>query len=128
MLGLVFALGGAMAFSFLLPIAAAGSFVFVTDAHGVKVEMAKDTKDIEVKAEGDFNAPPEKVIEAMTNYENAKSWQKSLSESRILDKEAHGLNVYQKLKMPVISDRDFTLPVTWGDEDHDPIHPVPRCR
>jgi len=98
----------------LLPIAA--SFVFVTDAHGVKVEMAKDTHDIEVKAEGDFNAPPDKVIAAMTDYAKAPSWQKTLSESRIIDKQANSLDVYQKLKMPVISDRDYTLHVTWGDE------------
>lgn len=98
----------------LVSIATAAAFVFVTDSHGVKVHMAKDTHDIEVKAEGDFDAPPEKVIEAMTNYERAPSWQKSVEISKVLDKDAHSLDVYQKLKMPIISDRDYTLHVTWG--------------
>jgi hypothetical protein len=104
-----------MMFALAVPMAAALSLV--TDAHGVRVQMRTDVKDIEVVADGDFDAAPEDVIKAMTAYEKAPSWQKQLSESKVLDREANALDVYQRLKMPIISDRDYTLHVTWGKDD-----------
>jgi hypothetical protein len=100
----------------LLPLAAA-AYVAVADSHGVTVSMRTDTKDIELVADGRFEAPPEKVLAVMTDYEHARSWQKQLSESRVVARDAHSLDVYQKLKMPIISDRDYTLHVAWGTDD-----------
>ena len=101
--------------TFLLPIVAA--LALVTDSHGVKVQMRTDVKDIQVVADGEFAASPAKIIAAMTNYEHARDWQKQLSESKVLKRDEHSLDVYQKIKMPVISDRDYVLHVTWGEDD-----------
>jgi hypothetical protein len=106
-----------MLFSLLAPLMAASAFAFVTDANGVNVSMRTDTKDIEVVADGRFDAPPEKVLAVMLAYDKAKSWQKELGESRVLDREANALDVYQRLKLPIISDRDYILHVTWGNDD-----------
>ncbi|MEO6951714.1 MAG: START domain-containing protein [Polyangia bacterium] len=99
----------------LLPFIAA--MALVTDAHGVKVQMRTDVKDIQVVADGSFSASPDKVIAAMTDYEHARDWQKQLSESKVLRRDAHSVDVYQRIKMPIIADRDYVLHVTWGDDD-----------
>jgi hypothetical protein len=101
----------------MVGLAAAGAFALVTDAHGVRVSMRSDVKDIEIVADGDFDASPERVLAVMLDYEAAPRWQKQLGESKVLDRGAHSLDVYQRLKLPIISDRDYTLRVTWGSDE-----------
>src|SRR5579862_8411803 len=47
---------------------------------------------------------------------NHRRWQKHLKVNRILARGDGFLDVYQRLDLPVIDDRDFTLHVTWGDD------------
>ena len=101
----------------LIPLVAASSLAFVTDAEGVRVSMRTGTKDIEIVADGNFDATPERVLAAMLDYKNAPSWQKQLRQSEVIRRDAHSLDVYQRLKLPIISDRDYTLHVTWGADD-----------
>jgi hypothetical protein len=101
----------------IVPLALAGSLAFITDEDGVRVSMRTGTKDIEIVADGSFDATPERVLAAMIDYERAPSWQKQLRETKILRRDAHSLDVYERLKLPIISDRDYTLHVTWGGDD-----------
>ena len=93
------------------------AFAFVTDAHGVRVSQRTDTRLIDFVADGKFDAPPERVLAVMLDYEHSTEWQKNLGESRVLDRSLNALDVYQRLKLPVIADRDYTLHVTWGEDD-----------
>jgi hypothetical protein len=99
----------------LLPFMAA--MAFVTESHGVTVQMRTDVKDIQVVADGSFAASPDKIVAAMTDYEHARDWQKQLRESKVLKRDAHSVDVYQRIKMPIVDDRDYVLHVTWGDDD-----------
>jgi hypothetical protein len=44
---------------------------------------------------------------------------KNLQESRVLQRGPGELRVYQVLQLPVLDDRDFTLRVTWGGDEHE---------
>ena len=99
----------------LLPFAAA--MALVTDSHGVKVQMRTDVDDIQVVANGSFAASPDEILAVMTDYEHARDWQRQLAESRVLKRDAHAVDVYQRIKMPIVDDRDYVLHVTWGDDD-----------
>ncbi len=93
------------------------ALVFVTDAHGVQVSLRNDTACIELVADGGFAASPERVLAVILDYERSPLWQKQLGESRVLSRGARALDVYQRLKLPIISDRDYTLHVTWGEDE-----------
>lgn len=100
----------------LLHVIAASAYALVTTAHGVSVQQRKDAAAIDLIADGTFDAPPEKVLAVMLDYEHARDWQKNVAECRVLERKSDSLDVYQLLKMPVIDDRDYTLHVTWGTD------------
>ncbi len=91
-------------------------FYPIAEDRGVKV-YRKDAKGIELGAEGDIAAPPDKVLAVLTDYQNHTKWVKGLSESKVISREDHALDVYQRLDLPVLDDRDFTLHATWGSTD-----------
>ena len=70
---------------------------------------------------GEVAAPvttrPTETVNVVLNYASHQTWQKRLEESKILDRGADSLVVYQRLGLPVIDDRDYTLQITWGAED-----------
>ncbi len=39
-----------------------------------------------------------------------------MSESTVLRRDAHDLDVYQRLKLPIVADRDYTLHVSWRED------------
>jgi hypothetical protein len=84
--------------------------------HGVKVYLRAQKHAIELGAEGFFDAPPEVVRRVLLDYGNHPRWLRTLAESRVLRRDASSLDVYQRLKLPIIDDRDYTLHVTWGDD------------
>ena len=47
------------------------------------------------------------------DFPNAPKVTDNIAESRVLKKGEHETIVYQRLKLPIISDRDFTLKATW---------------
>jgi hypothetical protein len=63
-----------------------------------------------------IDAPPARVRDALLDYPRHPSWLKELRRSEVLVRDPHSLVVYQRLVLPVIADRDFTLKVRWGED------------
>jgi hypothetical protein len=91
-------------------------FALIADEKGVKVYRREKRPGIELAAEGNIAASPERVGRVLLDYPNHRRWQKHLKENRILGRGDGFLDVYQRLDLPVLDDRDFTLHVTWGEE------------
>lgn len=82
----------------------------------VQVFRRSEQGVIELAAEGRFEAPPDQLRRVLLDYASHPRWNKSIVESRVLDRADHALDVYQRLDLPVLRDRDYTLHVTWGEE------------
>jgi hypothetical protein len=91
-------------------------FVLLTDDKGIKVYRRDRKSGLEFAAEGSFAAAPERVRRVILDYPNHGKWQKHLKENRVLARGDGFLDVYQRMGLPVLDDRDYTLHVTWGDE------------
>lgn len=106
-----------MAAQWALSLLLAGGAVFRVVAHvrGVEVSQRLDTHILEFRAEGSFAAPPEAVRAELLNYDDTTALAKEVSENRVLARGDHFVDVYQRLKLPIVSDRDYTLHVTWGE-------------
>jgi len=91
-------------------------FVLLGEDRGVKVYRREKRPGIELAAEARLPASPERVLRVLTDYPSHKRWQKHLKVNRILGRGDGFLDVYQRLDLPVIDDRDFTLHVIWGDD------------
>src|SRR3954447_24686334 len=91
-----------------------GNFKHVGGKHGVEVYRQMGSKVIDLAAEGDIDAPPSVVRDVLLDYPNASKVTDNIAESRVLQKNGQEQIVYQRLKLPVISDRDFTVRATWG--------------
>jgi hypothetical protein len=82
------------------------------------VVYKNNTSDvIWIGAVGLIPAPPELVYQALLEYDRQVGKIGRVSEARVLAQEENVLFVYERLNLPVISDRDFVLRVTHG---HDP--------
>lgn len=95
-------------------------FAPIGEHDGVIVYRRDHTGGIELAAEGDIAAAPERVRRVLLDYVNHPRWVKGLAMSRVL---AHGpgfVDVYQRLDLPVLADRDYTLHVTWGEDADGP--------
>ena len=90
-------------------------YVQIGGHDGVDVYMRKDTGAIELAAVGEFDAPPAEVQAALLDYGSHPRVNKHLAESTVLARRPGELVVYQHLKLPVISDRDFTLHIAWTE-------------
>lgn len=86
------------------------------EAHGVKVYRRQQRAGVEIGAEGTLAGSPDRVLRVLTDYPAHQRWQKRLKEQRILARGDAFLDVYERLELPVLDDRDFTLHVTWGSE------------
>ena len=89
-------------------------FEEIARANGVTVYKHKRTDVIRVGAEGTIRASPSRVQRAILSYDKQAGRLARLSESRVIRRSRHELLVYQRLNLPVIDDRDFTLQVRWG--------------
>ena len=99
----------------LLSGLAESGFSPVGNAKGVQV-FRHAGKDIELGAEADIAAPPAVVRRVLLDYAHHPNWVHGLVESRILSSSSAALDVYQRLTLPVLADRDYTLHVTWGTD------------
>jgi len=90
---------------------------------------------IRVAAEGVVLASPEAVRLSLLDYGRQIGRVGRLAEARVLERGEDSLLVYQRLDLPLIDDRDYTLLVRWGETDgvlwvaHEAIHgggPRPR--
>ena len=94
----------------------AEGFVLIAEEKGVKVYRREQRPGLELAAEGKLDATPERVRRLLIDYPSHHSWQQRLKESRVITRGTDCLDVYQRLQLPVIDDRDFTLHVTWGSD------------
>jgi len=83
---------------------------------GVTVYKHRTSDIITLGADAVIQAPPDEVLRAVLDYKGQVGVVKRLSESRVLASGPGWLRVYQRLNLPVIDDRDFTLHVAyWND-------------
>jgi hypothetical protein len=101
----------------LLALSAEG-YERIGDKHAVTV-YKRNGHAIDLAAEGDIDAAPEVVQKVLTDYPSHTKWVHGLSESRVLVHTDSSLDVYQRLDLPLVGDRDFTLRVEWGREGGD---------
>jgi hypothetical protein len=97
------------------PLEAVG-YELIRVKHGIKVYKFHTGKDIRLAAEGIIPAPVADVREIVTDYEAQQGNVDRVTESRVIQRGADGLMVYQHLNLPVIADRDFILKVRWGHD------------
>src|SRR5262245_45829934 len=76
----------------------------------------RDDKAIALAAEGEIAASPDIVKKILLDYSNHAKWNKHLRECRVLEHKGNSLLVYERLDLPMLDDRDYTLRVTWGEE------------
>jgi hypothetical protein len=88
-------------------------FVPVGESHGVQVYRREQGPGIELAGEGDFAAAPDRVERVLIDYASHPKWVKNLAESQVLSKGPNQLIVYQRLDLPLLDDRDYTLRVGW---------------
>jgi hypothetical protein len=98
---------------FARPLAREG-FELIQSARGVQVYRRPSSGIIDLAAEGSFAASAEKVQSLLTNYEAHPGILSSVRESRVLHRQKDHIVVYQRLSMPMLDDRDYTLVVNWG--------------
>jgi hypothetical protein len=95
---------------------ASEGFKLLGEDKGVRVHRREKRSGVEFAAETTLPAPPEQVRRALLDYARHPKWNKHLKENKIISRGTDSLVVYQRLDLPVIDDRDFTLQVTWGAE------------
>jgi hypothetical protein len=74
---------------------------------------------IDLAAEADIGFPPEVVMRVLTDYPSHTKWVHGLAVSRVLVQSGSSLDVYQRLDLPMVGDRDFTIRVEWGRDGAD---------
>ncbi|MCC6749957.1 MAG: hypothetical protein IT371_19990 [Deltaproteobacteria bacterium] len=86
----------------------------VGERFGVSIYRRDQSSAIELAAVGDFDAAPARVHQLLLDVGRHPGWVKNLAESRVLLRKTSSIVVYQRLDLPILSDRDFTLQLTWG--------------
>ena len=84
---------------------------------GVTVYKHRFSSLIKLGADGVFHGTPAQVTAALLDYNHHAGTVGRVSDSKILKRGEGWLVVYQRLSLPIISDRDFMLKVTWGSKD-----------
>ena len=96
---------------------ASEGFTLFAEENGVRVYRREVPSGVEFAVQASLPAPPDQVRRALLDYPSHQAWQKRLKENKVLDRGADSLVVYQRLGLPIVDDRDYTLRVTWGAED-----------
>jgi len=91
-------------------------FEEIAHKKGVTVYKHQESSIIRLGAEARFNATPREVRRVLLDYDRQVGTVDRLSEARVLSRGDHSLLVYQRLNLPVISDRDFNLKVSWWEQ------------
>jgi hypothetical protein len=94
---------------------AGAGYVPIGGHHGISVYQRPNAALIDLAAVAEFDAPPLEVQAALLDYDDASRISTHIAESRVLSRRGGDMLVYQHLKLPVISDRDYTLRVSWTE-------------
>jgi hypothetical protein len=89
-------------------------FELIAQSRGVWVYKNNTADVVWIGAVGIILAPTERVYQALLDYDRQAGNIGRVSEAKILSVDSDGLYVYERLNLPVISDRDFTLRVNRG--------------
>jgi len=92
-------------------------FEIVARERGVTVYKNDTSNMIWVGAAGQLPAAATKIQQVLLDYNRQVGKIGRLSEARVLSRDDDGMYVYQRLNLPVISDRDFTVRVESGASD-----------
>ena len=103
-----------MSFLLVSSLALASQFVLVGEEHGVVVFRNADVPYVDLVAEGDFDAAPQAVRAMLLDYEGHPNLAGAVKVTRVLERTDNTLLVYQRLDLPVLDDRDYTMAVAWG--------------
>jgi Polyketide cyclase / dehydrase and lipid transport len=101
--------------SFTLALLDGAGFAPIGGHSQVEVYQRQNTADIELAAVGEIEGSPAEVQAVLADYAHHRSFVPRLAESRVLETHPGEEIVYQHLKLPVISDRDYVLRVTWEE-------------
>ncbi|MDD5306792.1 MAG: hypothetical protein PHU25_05670 [Deltaproteobacteria bacterium] len=99
----------------------------ISGDNGVEVYQNRNTDIIELLAQGRLPASPQAVMAGLIDYEHQVGVIARVSESRILERGPDSMTVYQRLNLPIVSDRDYVLRVVWrvkGDKTWIRYHAV----
>jgi hypothetical protein len=99
----------------LLGMSIGGDYHQIARDRGVTVYKNDHQSGIALAAEGDFAAPPDRVRRVLTDYASHTKWNKHLKECQILQRGNDWMVVYERLRLPMLDDRDYTLRVRWGE-------------
>lgn len=96
---------------------ASEGYTFMAEEKGVRVHRRENKRPgVEFAVEATLQATPDQVRRALLDYPNHTKWQKHLKENKVITRADDSIVIYQRLALPVVDDRDFTLRVTWGDD------------
>ena len=91
-------------------------FELIANQRGVAVYKNNSSDAIWIGAVGLIPAPPDQVYAALLEYEQQAGKIGRVSEATVLSRGPNALYVYERLNLPIISDRDFVLRVTHGED------------
>jgi hypothetical protein len=91
-------------------------FELIANERGVAVYKNNSSDAIWIGAVGLIPVPPEQVYVALLEYERQVGKIGRVSEATVLSRGPNVLDVYERLNLPIISDRDFVLRVTHGED------------
>lgn len=94
----------------------AEGFESLGEQRHIRVFRRQVRQGVELAAEGTLGGSPARVLAVLIDYPSHRRWQKHLKEQRILARGDSYLDVYERLDLPVLDDRDFVVHVTWGSE------------
>lgn len=109
--------GAAVEFAPMTKSTESAGYEEMEEDRGVKVYKNKISQDIWLTAEGHFDTPPINVFVAILDYPRQVGVMKRIAKSQILDCGTGWMIVYQRLNLPMISDRDYVIRITYGDDD-----------
>lgn len=96
--------------------AIADGFVPLGVKDGVTLYKRDAERGLEFAVEGDLPASPDRVRRVLIDYPAHTKWQERLAECKVLAKGDDWADVYERLSLPMLDDRDYTLHVTWGSD------------
>jgi hypothetical protein len=82
----------------------------------VAVFVDKRSRFIRLGADARINVPPATLLEALADYERYKGVMGNLRDSKVLARGEGWKTAYQRISVPMISDRDFAMRLTWGKQ------------
>lgn len=96
--------------------AVAEGFVALGQKDGVTLYKREAERGLEFAVEGDLPASPDRVRRVLLDYPAHKKWQERVIEIKVVAKGDDWADVYERLTLPMLDDRDYTLHVTWGSD------------